>query len=630
MSRINLMSAELANRIAAGEVVDRPASVVKELVENSIDAQSKKIVVEIKGAGRKEIKVKDDGCGMDSIDAELCFLRHASSKIKSTFDLKRITTLGFRGEALPSISAVSNINMLTYDGTSSKAIECYVEPGKDPIVKEGIPRKGTSFTITDLFFNTPARLKYLKSDNTENAAIIETCEKLALSHPSISFELLIDGKRILKTSGRGVLLETISEIYGLDIAKSCIPVKGENDFYKVSGFIAKPNISYASRFHIVTFLNQRSVYSYKVSQSIINSYKDYLPPNRYPFAILNIDVDYSLVDVNVHPLKREVRLSEEESLTRLVEELCKNALLGDRPVFTPVKIKTAELEKVKPVIEQLTLSDVEKEYVEPIKQTSEEKIVKDDLEKEKTEEIKQISSYDDIKTESYSIFSEETIYKKEEVKTEINKDEVFANLLNSEPKTTLPDLVVVGQILKTYIVCDSDDGMYLIDQHAAQERINFEKVLTEFSKKEIEVCFPLSPIFIEVSNSVMLRFESQKFDKLKEFGFEIERFSHNTLRVNTLPVFLKDEEDTSIIKDLICSIIEENNFNYVDLKRLAFATAACKASIKANMFLTKPLMETLIKQLSECKNPNNCPHGRPTIIKLSKSEIEKLFKRTGF
>ncbi|HBD06453.1 MAG TPA: DNA mismatch repair endonuclease MutL [Firmicutes bacterium] len=607
MSRINLMSAELANRIAAGEVVDRPSSVVKELVENSLDAKSKNIRISINQAGRDMIRVQDDGIGMDAIDAELCFLRHASSKIKSTFDLRRITTLGFRGEALPSIASVSNVTMLTYDGNSSTGYEVYVEPGKDPIVKEGLKRQGTIFTIRDLFFNTPARLKYLKSDNTENSSIIEVCENLAISNSGVAFELEIDGKRIFKTSGRGNLKETISEIYGLDIVRSTIEFNGENQFFKVSGYVCKPNISYASRYHILTFLNGRSVYIYKVNQALLTAFKDYLPPNRYPFAVISIEADYALVDVNVHPSKKEVRISEEEKLSKLVEESVKSALISDRPIYTPVKINVAGLEKLDKVKEQLTLSDVVNDednniYQESIKE--EENIIKDEVKEEVNNEVLPV------------------------IKEEENEKPV--DLLESEPRTFLPDLEVIGQVLKTYIVCDGSDGIYLIDQHAAQERINYEKVLADFSKKEMEVVSPLSPILIDVSPSVMIGLDEKHIAQLHRIGFDVEVFTGNTLRVSTIPLLLKDDDDTSMIKDLICSCLQDKKCEMSDLKHLAIATVACKASIKANMFLTKEMMETLIKQLAQCKNPNNCPHGRPTIIKLSKYEIEKLFKRTGF
>lgn len=608
------MSPELANRIAAGEVVDRPSSVVKELCENSIDASAKNVRVSILSAGRKEIRVQDDGIGMDEIDAELCFLRHASSKIKSTFDLKRITTLGFRGEALPSIAAVSKVKMLTYDGISNSGYEVKIEPSKEVETCAGPKRKGTIFTVTDLFFNTPARLKYLKSDNTENSSIIEVVERLSLSYPSISFELDIDGKKVLKTSGRGSLLEAISEVYGHDIAKACVEVKSEDKFFSLNGFVAKPNISYANRYHILTFINDRCISNFKVNQAVINAYKDYLPPNRYPFVVLNIGVDYSLVDVNVHPLKREVRLSEEEKLVKLIEESVKTALRGDRPFFTSVKLSEDhkhDLESEENE-QQLKLSD----YIEEVKKENTISEVKDEL----SLAIEEINDF-------YLKRNEDKNIRVEKIQEE---DESELDLLCSEKKTQLPDLQVIGQVLRTYIVCDGDDGIYLIDQHAAQERINFEKALKDFSQRELEVFSPLIPILIEVPSSVMAGYDEKHLNKLSKIGIELERFSSNTLRITTLPIILKDDEDISMLKDLVCSTLLDQKCDLSDLKRLAIATIACKASIRANTFLNKQHMEKLIEELNKCKNPNNCPHGRPTIIKLSKYEIEKLFKRTGF
>ena len=286
MSKINLMNAELANRIAAGEVIDRPASVVKELVENSIDAKSKRIQISISEAGKKEIRVADDGTGMDRVDAELCFLRHASSKLKSIYDLRRITTMGFRGEALPSIASISNVEMTTYDGGNAPGTKVTIVPGSEPIIEDSLQRKGTIFTVRNLFFNTPARLKYLKSDMTENAAITEIVEQISLGYPEISFSLTIDGREVLKTSGHGNLLEAISEVYGIESAKKMISIEGENGFFKIIGFICEPSVSYANRYHQLSFINKRPVTIIKANAAFNAAYKDYLPPNRYPFTIL--------------------------------------------------------------------------------------------------------------------------------------------------------------------------------------------------------------------------------------------------------------------------------------------------------------------------------------------------------
>lgn len=580
MSKINLMNAELANRIAAGEVIDRPASVVKELVENSIDAKSKRIQISISEAGKKEIRVADDGTGMDRVDAELCFLRHASSKLKSIYDLRRITTMGFRGEALPSIASISNVEMATYDGGNAPGTKVTIVPGSEPIIEDSLQRKGTIFTVRNLFFNTPARLKYLKSDMTENAAITEIVEQISLGYPEISFSLTIDGREVLKTSGHGNLLEAISEVYGIESAKKMISIEGENGFFKIKGFICEPSVSYANRYHQLSFINKRPVTIIKANAAFNAAYKDYLPPNRYPFTILFVEVDYSLIDINVHPSKKEVRISHEEKLASLIEDTAKKALFKTRPEYaTPVFKKAVEVQipsaskNVDNKPQQMSLNDV-------LKENSNIEIL------QHVEEI-------------------------------IN-----------EPKTTLPELFPIGQVLKTYIVCDGEDGMYLIDQHAAAERINYEKAVRQFNSLAVETTIPLMPLIVELPSSLMLRYDRKHQEMLKSSGFITEEFTTSSLRVEEFPTVLKDDEDG--VRDIIISVLKDEKMELSELKHLAIATVACKASIKANMFLTLENMKTLIQELNKCHNPANCPHGRPTVIKLSKYEIEKLFKRTGF
>ena len=625
MSKINLMNAELANRIAAGEVIDRPASVVKELVENSIDAKSKRIQISISEAGKKEIRVADDGTGMDRVDAELCFLRHASSKLKSIYDLRRITTMGFRGEALPSIASISNVEMTTYDGGNAPGTKVTIVPGSEPIIEDSLQRKGTIFTVRNLFFNTPARLKYLKSDMTENAAITEIVEQISLGYPEISFSLTIDGREVLKTSGHGNLLEAISEVYGIESAKKMISIEGENGFFKIKGFICEPSVSYANRYHQLSFINKRPVTIIKANAAFNAAYKDYLPPNRYPFTILFVEVDYSLIDINVHPSKKEVRISHEEKLASLIEDTAKKALFKTRPEYaTPVFKKVVEVQipsaskNVDNKPQQMSLNDVLKEnsnieilqHVEEINSKKEEipSLILNDIEKNEAVEEK---------VETY-FFPE---------KEEINVEKSFEEIIN-EPKTTLPELFPIGQVLKTYIVCDGEDGMYLIDQHAAAERINYEKAVRQFNSLAVETTIPLMPLIVELPSSLMLRYDRKHQEMLKSSGFITEEFTTFSLRVEEFPTVLKDDEDG--VRDIIISVLKDEKMELSELKHLAIATVACKASIKANMFLTLENMKTLIQELNKCHNPANCPHGRPTVIKLSKYEIEKLFKRTGF
>lgn len=593
MSRIALMSADLANRIAAGEVIDRPSSVVKELVENSIDAGSRQIRVSVAKAGREQIRVQDDGCGMDRVDAELCFLRHASSKVKSNYDLRRITTLGFRGEALPSIASIAEVELLTYDGSAGPGSRVIVTPGREPEVQDGPQRRGTVFTVSNLFYNTPARLKYLKSDATETSSIVEVVEHLALGFPAVSFELETDGRQVFKTSGRGSIQQAIKEIYGLETAKNMIEISGSNDFFELAGFIARPSISYANRYHQLTFINNRSVYVNKVNQAVIAAYKDYLSPNRYPFTVLLLTVDYSLVDINVHPSKREVRISEEEALARLVKETLGAALRSDRPDYFAGSLP----EPKNPAV-----------YLAPPAPTAREIVFEDSRQPAKLE------------AEPEPLCEE----------PEPAEPPAPASELASEPHTVLPYLNPLGQVLKTYIVCDGDDGFYLIDQHAAAERINYEKTVRLFEADEVATIAPLVPLVIELPASLVLRLDEAHRVALRRVGIDASPFGATSVKIDALPVVLKDEADSSVVSDLIQSVLKDEAVAISELKHLAIATVACKASIKANMFLTVEGMKVLIKELNQCRNPANCPHGRPTVIKISRYEVEKLFKRTGF
>jgi DNA mismatch repair protein MutL len=339
MAKIQLMPPELANMIAAGEVIERPSSVIKELVENSIDANASHIDIQIFSYGKELISVKDDGCGMGREDAIMAFKRHATSKVKSIYDLMRITTLGFRGEAIPSIASVSHVSMFTSDG-AEVGTSIVSEPGAELKIQDASLRKGTLFEIRELFYNTPARLKFLKEERTENLSSIETVQHLAIGFPEIAFSLFIDGKKSFSTTGRGSLLETIACIYGNDIAKKCLPFHISTVSYSADGFIVHPSISYSSKYDILTFMNNRSVYIPRVQKAIIDGYRDYLPPTRYPMAIIPIKVDYALVDVNVHPTKKEVRLSCEINLANDIHKQVQIVLASTRGEFDDAKMKT--------------------------------------------------------------------------------------------------------------------------------------------------------------------------------------------------------------------------------------------------------------------------------------------------
>ena len=594
------MSPELANMIAAGEVIERPSSVIKELVENSIDAKATRIEVDIYDVGRKLIRVKDDGFGMSREDAKLAFKRHASSKVKSVYDLMRITSLGFRGEALPSIASVSNVILLTSDGEEGTKI--VLSPSKEMEVSDAALRKGTTFEIRDLFFNTPARMKYLKSDKTENASSIEVMEHLSMCYSDVSFVLRIDGKTIFETTGRGDLKEVIALIYGKEVAKKLLEVSFEGEGYSFSGYIGEPSISYSTRYDILNFLNRRSVYVPKVQKAFIDAYKDYLPPSRYPFVSVNFSVDYSLVDVNVHPTKREVRLSIEEEVASNVYKEVKRSLLLTRQSFVSSSISGATL-----TLEQPTL-----------KEDDFANIFEENEKKQPQEAFKDVVTlFDEFDKEENENYIKDSL---------IVEDDVSPRF---ESKTNFPSLTLIGQVFDTYLLAQGEDGLYFIDQHAAAERINFEKCEDDFNSSSSRVV-PLIPLVIELPYSSLTNYDKEHILALESLNIYTSSFGGNAIKVDEIPSYLSEEDDESVLRDIILSTLKGNKVDIASLKRLSIASRACKMSLKANRLLTREEQLRLLKNLAKCRNPLNCPHGRPTIVKVSKYDLEKMFKRTGF
>ncbi len=637
MSRIELMKPELANLIAAGEVIERPSSVVKELVENSIDANSRNIYVGITDSGKGTILVKDDGFGMDREDAIHCFLRHASSKIKSEFDLNRIHTLGFRGEAIPSIAAVSHVVLTT---CPERGVGTRVEsnPNEELRVMDAPSRKGTIFEISDLFFNTPARLKYLRSSQAETYSIIETVEHLALGFPNISFSLVIDGKEIFRTSGRGDLLECVQKIYGNTIAQSLYPIKKEGVAYSFSGFISKPEINYSRRKEMLTFLNHRCIYDYKINKAIEDAYKDYLPPLRYPFDIICLDIDASLVDVNVHPTKKEVRISMEEEIARDIRNEISKTLEMKKPIyFASQDPKSEKLMGKKDDPLDLELEETKKEEVSyPNIETKEEKIFfQDSLPIQETYVSK--TPYNPVRPKVEEIIKPEVHI--EDAKPIPSEKKPIAYYDHTDYYNTifndlgyshkLPDMHPVGQVLDTYIICDSKDGFYIIDQHAAAERINFEKTEALFASIRSRIV-PLIPITIDLTPKEEINFDEEHIARLASVGIIVEPFGPHTAKAMEIPSFLNEANMNNVIQDCVHACLNDDACDPLSLLHLTIANIACKMSIKANHVMPLSEMEALLRDLAKCKNPANCPHGRPTLIRMTKEDIERIFRRSGF
>ncbi|MBR2997871.1 MAG: DNA mismatch repair endonuclease MutL [Bacilli bacterium] len=576
MGKIKVMSENLANKIAAGEVIEKCASVVKELIENSIDAGSSEIKVELIDSGTKLIKVVDNGSGMDEEDALLCFGTHATSKLLKESDLYSINTLGFRGEALPSIASVSIVDLTTSNGETG--IKLHLEGGKVISKEKGDLRKGTIIEVKDLFYNTPARLKYLNSLPSELSSIVSVINHAALSHTDIRFILSNNDKVLLRTDGSGNLLKVINEIYGNTVAKKMLEISGENDDYEVHGYISLPDENKSNRNHMITLVNGRVVRNTELNKVINDAYHKYKPDGRYPITVLEIETDPSLIDVNIHPSKLDIKFSNFDDLKELVFILVEKALDTH---FLGVDISTKEVN-----------------------------VVKYDTPKEETHECNHEELTLDLT--SFEVSEPDVTYEKEE---------------SNEDTKPFPELSVIGSVLGTYIVCHNEDGMYLIDQHAAAERYNYEKfkrLLKNPGKDRINL---LIPINLEYSKDEFITLKNN-LDLIKNIGIEIEEFGESSFIVRSHPTWFKEGFEEYFVKNILEGII--NNSKNFDLERFndsLAASLACHSSIQANTQISIEEMNQVIKDLKTCKNPYNCAHGRPTIIHYPKYELEKLFKR---
>ena len=603
MAIIKLLDDVLANKIAAGEVVERCASVVKELVENSIDAGSTEITIKLVESGIKEITVIDNGKGMDHDDAINCFSRHATSKIYDEDDLYHIATLGFRGEALASIASVSKVELITSMGDVGTTVN--IEGGKIIDVINSDARVGTIMRVKELFYNTPARLKHLKSLQTELYNIVDYINKISLAHPFIRFSLYSDGRNVFSTDGSGNVLKIINNIYGLSIAKKMIEVKNSNNDYEITGYISLPEVHRANRNGIVTIVNGRNVRNSELNRYINEAYHSYKPDNRYPIVVLNINVDTSLVDVNIHLTKMDIKFGKQEVLNDLVFQTIREAL---RP-------KT-----LIPHIEEHPNPEIANPYFD---NKLDDKALTNKLivgnVKHKFENLK--LNFDEPKNEESDLtINSDLVVKEEETNYEVHED----------VKEKLPIIYPVGLVHGTYIICQNENGMYIIDQHAAKERINYEMVkkkLAEHKKESISMIIPLT---IEYTNDEFIKLK-ENLDLLRDLNFDIEEFGVSSVIVKAHPVWIPSGNENEGIKRIIEVVLEkEKDFDMVRFYDNVSATVACKMSIKANTNITIEEMQQLIDDLRKCDNPFNCPHGRPTVIYYSKSDLEKLFKRSGF
>lgn len=570
MSRIHVLDEHLTNMIAAGEVVEKPMGVVKELVENSIDARATRIIVRVVNGGRDMIEVSDDGIGMDQEDAVRAFSRHATSKILRPEDLWDIHTMGFRGEALPSIASVSKTSLLTSDG--SQSTEIILEYGK--IVKAGpaASARGTTVRVENLFLKTPARLKHLKSGNTEFNAIIDLMQKFALGNPQIAFELYADDKLKLQTPGNGSLDETMMHIYGLETAKNSIPVEFSDYDFSVRGVLVLPSINRSTKQYINCFINGRIVRSFLIQKAVIDAYREFMMPDRYPVCVLNIDVDYQLVDVNVHPSKWEIRLSKERQLCSLIQTNVNEIL---KKQFKPGEIK---LPKQNVRIEE-----------KPLFETTYTEVRHDDVLQDKAEEYVPVER-------------------------------------KEEPAVVVERFQYLAQLHGNYILACDEDNLYIVDQHAAMERCMYEDIQQEIEKNEVMTQDLIVPLMIELTPA-----EIQQIDRLNEvfnaIGIEMEGFSSNSVLIRRVPLWFEDINEEEFIHDLVGEILNEKKMNVLDIRKDRIASLACHSSIKFNHRLDAMESRKLLSRLGRCVQPFNCPHGRPTMMAISETQLQKEFKR---
>lgn len=643
MGKIKELETSLANKIAAGEVVERPSSVVKELLENAIDAQATEINIEVEQSGVSSIRVVDNGTGIAQEDLGLVFHRHATSKIVADDDLFHIRTLGFRGEALASISSVAKVTLKTCTDNEN-GHEIYAENGKIIHQKPAKAKKGTDIQVDSLFYNTPARLKYIKSLYTELGKITDIVNRMAMSHPEIRISLVSDGKKLLSTNGSGRTNEVMAEIYGMKVAKDLVHISGDTSDYHLEGFVAKPEHSRSNKHYISIFINGRYIKNFVLNKAILEGYHTLLTIGRFPICYINIQMDPILVDVNVHPTKLEVRLSKEDQLYDLIVTKIREAFkdkilipqndLNHAPKKNKV-LETFEQQKINFEKQQSQIGETSAPYVHDQKDKNHDvESHKNNLDStsstnnESTEVSNELHNYID---DSYLQSQKEVLFDMEqntsneyEISNQQSND--IKGTVSQTPHRRVPYMEIVGQVHGTYIIAQNENGMFMIDQHAAQERIKYEYFREKIGEVTNEVQNLLIPLTFHFSKDEQMIIDQYK-DELDKVGVHLEHFGGHDYIVNSYPVWFPKEEAEEIIKDMIELVLKHKSVDVKKIREDAAIMMSCKKSIKANHYLKNNEMADLIDQLREAEDPFTCPHGRPIIINFSNYELEKLFKR---
>lgn len=632
MSKINILDNLTIQKIAAGEVIENPSSIVKELVENSIDANSKSIIVDISNGGKTSIRITDDGDGIEEKDLKIAFERHSTSKLSSIDDIYSIMSLGFRGEALASIASVAKVEVLTKTAESSAGSHGIIEEGKIVSMDMvGCP-KGTTMIVRDLFYNLPVRKKFLKSDVTEGNYISDIVNKLALGNPKVAFKFIRDNKTILQTSNSGELIDTIYTVLGKDFSKNLIPIDYSDDYISIKGFISNNNLYRGNRGHQFLYMNGRYIVNYAIAKAIENCYKSMIPINRFPAFVLNIDIDPKEIDVNIHPTKQEIKFIDRNRVIGTISNIVGENLISS--LYVPkISLKKQEKEKKDEEMPKLF------ELGDP--KSSEDIIIRDftldnrdvshkssSIESSPNMDVEDIYSNPSASLNAPDLKDEGIFYidnknselkYREDVKEEVVEEQKIQDILL--------DIVPVGRVFNTYIIAESkeEEKIYFIDQHAAHERIMYEKYRREYSEEKISVQQLLIPEIIELNNIDMSRC-LENIEIFKNLGFDLEEFGSNSIALRGVPLLFGTPQSKELFLDILDNIDSNIQSNY-DTKVNKIMKIACTNAIKSGDNIDDIEIIALFKDLRKCENPFTCPHGRPTIIEMTKKDIEKNFLR---
>lgn len=642
MGKIHQLSDVLADQIAAGEVIERPASIVKELVENALDAHSTRIDVVTTQAGLGSIRVIDDGDGIAKNDVKMAFQRHATSKITTAQDLFRVQTMGFRGEALPSIASVADVVMTTavkgQQGTSY-----HIRGGEEKTFKPAIARQGTDILVTELFYNTPARLKYLKSPKTELSHMIDIVDRLALANPDVSITFSHDGRELFRSAGNGKLRQVIAAIDGVKVGQKMIDIHGEDPDFKIDGYISLPELTRSDRRHITLTINHRYVRNYSLTKAIIAGYQSKLMVGRYPFAVINIELDPVLVDVNVHPAKCEVRLSKEEQLAKLLAVTIQQRLARQNliPDVGAAARRLKDKAPVKQVGEQslayqaTTSEPQENAPVTPAQAQADDSLIAEPVVIKNRQDLQNsaMAAFDqryqnEVAAQPFDNLSVSSEVPVPSASTAGKVEEISLNIddTGDQVQERFPQLEYLAQFHGTFLLAQASDGLYIVDQHAAQERINFERFRTEIGKVGTAQQAFLTPLILTYSTADTLKI-SEHLPMLKKVGLNLEAFGQNSFMLSEHPSWFVEGQEEDTAREMIDWILNDADLTVTNFRLKTAMMMSCKRAIKANHYLSVQQAKALLARLPQCQNPFNCPHGRPVTIRFTDQDLEKLFKR---